>query len=81
MVQWLELSTFTAVGPGSIICWGTKILQPTWHGPPQKIENTERQKREGTILHMCTLYKWKNHFEKQFGGFLKINHVNHILIL
>ena len=36
VVQWLELSTFTAVGPDSIICWGTKISQATWHGQKKK---------------------------------------------
>ena len=27
MIQWLELSTFTAVGPGSILGQGTEIQQ------------------------------------------------------
>ena len=32
VVQWLELRAFTAVGPGSINCRGTKILQAAQHG-------------------------------------------------
>ena len=33
---WLGLSAFTAVGPGSIPGWGTKILQALWRGQKKK---------------------------------------------
>ena len=35
-VQWLGLSTFTAVGLGSIWGQGTKIPQAEWHGQKKK---------------------------------------------
>ena len=35
-VQWLGLSAFTAMAPGSIPGWGTKILQAVRHGQKKK---------------------------------------------
>ena len=35
-VQWLGLCAFTAVDPGLILGWGTKILQATRHGQKKK---------------------------------------------
>ena len=39
VVQWLGLSTFTVVTLGSILGWGTKILQV--------VQPTEKKKKEG----------------------------------
>ena len=36
VVQWLGLGGFTAVGPGSIPSWGTKIPQAAQHGQKKK---------------------------------------------
>ena len=39
VVQWLGLSTFTAMDPGLIPDWGTKMPQASWHG--QKTATTD----------------------------------------
>ena len=31
-VQWVGIHAFTAEGPDSILGWGSKIPQATWHG-------------------------------------------------
>ena len=54
VVQWLELSTFTAVGPDSIICWGAKISQATWHGQKKKKEREHQvsERRWNNLTHV-----------------------------
>lgn len=39
VVQWVGLRILTARGPGSVLGWGTKILQTMQHGQKKK-ENT-----------------------------------------
>ena len=36
VVQWLGLHGFSAMGPGSIPGWGTKIPQAVWQGQKKK---------------------------------------------
>lgn len=44
MVQWLELHTLTAKGPGSISSWEIKILQATHHNKKNKTKNEHNRK-------------------------------------
>ena len=36
MVKWLGLGTFSVRGQGSILGWGTKILQAAWALPTKQ---------------------------------------------
>ena len=49
-VQWLELRTFLAVGPGSVPGQGTKILQAAWYGQRRGEKNSEMKNRTGLVL-------------------------------
>ena len=42
MVQWLGPGAFSAEGPGSILGWGTNILQAVWSS--QRGEKKERER-------------------------------------
>ena len=44
LVQWLELSAFTAEGPGSIPAQGTKIPKAMWHGQNGGKEAKQKEK-------------------------------------
>ena len=46
-VQWLGLSTFTIMGPGSILGWETKIPQVAWLGFKNK------KKKERKTIRKC----------------------------
>ena len=46
MVQWLGLSALTAMGPGSIPGWGTKIPQAERHGQNNNNSNKENNAKE-----------------------------------
>ena len=48
-VQWLGLGAFTAVDPGSIPGWGTKILQAAWGGQKKKKERKRKKKGHGVL--------------------------------
>ena len=45
MVQWLGTGAFSAEGPGSILGWGTNILQAVWSSQKTKTK-TKKRKRE-----------------------------------
>ena len=38
VIQWLRFRAFTAMGPGSIVGWGTKIAQDPQHHQKKKKE-------------------------------------------
>ena len=40
MLQWLELYAFSAVGPGLIPGWGTKIMDAAWSGQKRKTQKS-----------------------------------------
>ena len=47
MVQWLGTGAFSAEGPGSILGWGTNILQAVWSSQKTKTKTkTKKRKRE-----------------------------------
>ena len=50
MVQWLGPGTFSAEGPGSILGWGTNILQAVWSSQEKK-KKKERE-RENKLKRM-----------------------------
>ena len=51
-VQWLGLWAFTAEGPGSIPCWGTKIPQAMWHRSPRKKNNVWKYIERRPIMYV-----------------------------
>ena len=58
-VQWLELHTFTANGPGSIPGWGTKNPQAVWYSltPPNQYKHIKKT----TLVYACMfvqIYSW-----------------------
>ena len=48
MVQWLGTGAFSAEGPGSILGWGTNILQAVWSSQKTKtkIKKNKKKKRK-----------------------------------
>ena len=53
-VQWLGLSTFTIMDPGSIPGWETKIPQVAWLGFKKK---KERKKKEKQLENVCFVFE------------------------
>ena len=46
MVQWLGTGAFSAEGPGSILGWGTNILQAVWSSQKTKTKTKKKKERE-----------------------------------
>ena len=58
MVQWLGL---TAMGPGSIPGWGTKIPQAAWHDQKKKITKLISEKYKTLLKEINDdLNNWEN---------------------
>ena len=56
MVQWLVFGAFTARAQGSILSWGTKIIQALWW--------SQEKKRGG--MRVCGALKLTKHCAKDF---------------
>ena len=61
-VQWLELGTFTAKGPGSIPGWGTKVPQAVQHG--QKNINKQKDNSQNGRKYMQIIYLIRDLYPK-----------------
>ena len=61
-VQWLELGTFTAKGPGSIPGWGTKVPQAVQHG--QKNINKQKDNSQNGRQYMQIIYLIRDLYPK-----------------
>ena len=72
VVQWLELSAFTAMSPGSIPGWRTKFPQAVLHSPKRNVS---------TFLAICILLgthnRSKSHWESvQVNLYMEYKHLS-----
>ena len=60
ILWWLGLSTFTAMGPGLVPGWGTRILQASWYSQHKnkffkKVEKKKKDCEEKNLININVL--------------------------